>query len=158
MTSMPRRSLALALVLAPLCMAFTPFSTVTNVCPTCPPPSSADVVVLKSGQRVACNVVAQNADYYTLRWHGEVRSAEKAEVEKVEWHGAHPNLQAKDQVRTTGGVVLDGKIVDEQAGRFLVIDMNGLKYIVWADQLKDAHKAGTRYTLPAAPTVLGAGT
>jgi hypothetical protein len=155
---MPRRSLAAALVVAPLCTAFTPFSTVGNVCPTCAPPSAADVVVLTSGERIACNVVAQNADYYTLRWHGEVRSAEKAEVAKIEWHGAHPNLQAKDQIRTKSGVVLDGKIVDEQAGRFLIIEMNGLKYVVWAEQLKDAHKAGSRYSLPAAPTVLGAGT
>ena len=144
-------SLALVL-LAPLTMAFTPFTAVPNVCPTCAPPSATDVVVLKSGERVTCNVSAHNADYYVLRWHGQVRAVENAEVEKIEWHGAHGNLTAKDQIRVKNGVVLDGKIIEEQPGRLLVLEMNGLKYVVWADLIQDAHKGGSRYTLAPAPS------
>lgn len=154
---MPKPHPLALLLLAPLLLAFTPFTPVPNVCPTCAPPSATDVVVLKSGTRVTCNVVAQNADYYVLRWHGEVRSAEKAEVEKIEWHGAHANLTGKDQIRTKSGVVLDGKIVEEQPGRLLVLEMSGLKYVVWFDLIQDVHKNGGRYTLPPAPTLLGAG-
>ena len=158
MVRMPKLHPLALVLLAPLTMAFTPFSPVPNVCPTCAAPSATDVVVLKSGARVTCNVVAQNADYYVLRWHGEVRSAEKSEVEKIEWHGAHANLATKDQIRTTSGVVLDGKIVEEQPGRLFVLEMSGLKYVVWFGLVKDAHKSGGRYTLPPAPTLLGVGT
>lgn len=144
---------ALVLLAAPLLAAFTPFASGKTVCATCPPPSGADVVVLKGGERVWGSVTAKNADYYVVRRNGEVRAAELTEVDKIEWHGglAPGALTSKDQIRTKGGVVLDGKLVEEEPGRYLVIEMASVRYVVWMEQIRDVHKLGNRYTPKPAP-------
>lgn len=136
----------------PVLAGFTPFSEVVNVCPKCPQ-GKRDLVSLTAGTKVACSVVAQNNDYYVVARHGEYRAVEKGEVSSVKWRGegGAATLGTGDQILTKGGVVLHGAIVEEQAGRYLVIQVGSLKHVVWVSQIKSAHKGGKPYEVPQAP-------
>lgn len=131
----------------PFVVAMKPFGDVKTVCATCSVPASWDTVVMKSGTRLPCIVVAKNADYYVLKRYGELRAAELDEVTRVEWHGGStPSaLASQDQLRLANGTVLTGKIVAEEPGRWLQLEMGTRTYVVWQTELKDAHKAGVRY-------------
>jgi len=144
-----RKSIAILLLLLPAGMGFTPFTEVTNVCPACPQ-GKRDLITLTSGTKVACSVVAQNSDYYVVARHGEYRAVEKSEVSSVKWRGegGAATRGTGDQILQKNGVVLHGAIVEEQAGRYLVIQVGSLKHVVWVGQIKSAHKGGKPYEIP----------
>jgi len=128
-------------VLLPFLAAFKPFTETTNVCPSCAG-TSPQVVVLKIGARIPCEVVAQNDDFYVLRWHSEYRAADRSEVDKIEWKGTNPaSLPLSDQIRDRDGFVYQGKII-EQNERYLVIEGDGFRHTLWIPQIRDVHKAG----------------
>lgn len=148
---MTTRTLAGLLALLPaslLLCGFTPFTSVTNVCPSCDKPKS-DVVVLRSGTRVRCSVVAQNTDYYVIERFGEYRAVTKNEASSVEWKGkgGPANLGTGDQILLKNGVVLHGAIIEEVKGRYFSIQVGTLKHIVWVSQIQSVHKAGNPYPL-----------
>jgi len=125
----------------PLLAAFTPFTETPNVCPSCAV-SSAHVVVLKSGDRIPCEVVAQNDDFYVLKWHSEYRAAERSEVDKIDWKGTDPaSLPSGHQIRDRDGVLYHGKIIDRN-DRFLIIEGDGFRHTVWIPQIRDVHRGG----------------
>jgi hypothetical protein len=140
-----------ALSAAPLLAGFTPFAAITNVCPQCPQLGKRDVVTFTSGAKVPCTVVAQNSDYYVLARNGELRAALKTEVSSITWRGegGAASLGTGDQILLQNGVVLHGAIVEEQAGRLIVIQVGTLKHVVWHSQVKSVHKAGKPHTLEA---------
>ncbi len=144
-----RQTIAILIAALPFTLGMTPFTEVTNVCPGCPQ-GKRDIVALTSGTKVACTVVAQNNDYYVVARHGEYRAVEKNEVSSVKWRGegGAATLGTGDQILTKSGNVLHGAIVEEQAGRFLVIQVGTLKHVVWLSQIKSAHKGGKPYDLP----------
>ena len=142
-----KRSLLLAAL--PLCLllwGFIPFTAVTDVCPTCPK-AKTDVVVLTTGERVACSVVAQNDHFYVLEYYGEYRAALRSEVSSVEWkdpNGASA-IGTGDQLLTTTQILYHGSIVKEESGRYFVIQVGNLQHTVWANQVTNAYKGGKPY-------------
>jgi len=144
---MSRLRLGTLLALLPLLAGFTPFTQVTNVCPACRRPQT-DVVQLTSGEQIACRVVAQNDDYYVLQRNGELRAAFKSEIASLKWKGGAgaASLGTGDQILQQNGVVLHGAVLQEQAGRYYVIQVGTIKHTVWASQVKSVHKAGKRVT------------
>ena len=131
----------LACAVLPFLAAFKPFTETTNVCPSCAGPSP-HLVVLKTGDRIPCEVVAQNEDFYVLRWHSEYRPADRSEVDKIEWKGTDPaSLPLTDQIRDRDGFVYQGKIIDQNE-RYFVIEGDGFRHTLWIPQIRDVHKAG----------------
>lgn len=143
-------SLSAALMLC----GFTSFTPVRNVCPKCPKTRKADVVVLNTGMRVECSVLAQNNDYYVLQRYGELRAALKSEVKTVEWQNKTPsaNLTVGDQILTTNNVVYHGTVTGEQKGRYFEIQVGTLKHLVWYSQVKSVHRGGVPYQFRLAAT------
>ena len=149
-----KRSLILAAL--PLCLllwGFIPFTPVTNVCPTCPK-AKTDIVVMVTGQSVVCSVVAQNDHFYVLEYFGEYRAALKTEVSKVEWKD--PNGAAAigtgDQLLTRNNILYHGSIVQEEPGRFFIIQVGNLQHTIWSSQVQNAYKGGTPYAFVGGPT------
>ncbi len=131
----------LACAALPFLAAFKPFTETTNVCPSCAV-TSTHVVVLKNGDKIPCEVVAQNDDFFVLRWHSEYRAAERSEVDHVEWRGTDPaSLKLTDQIRDRDGVVYQGGII-EQNDRYFVIEGDGFRHTVWIPRILDVHKSG----------------
>lgn len=144
-----RTKKSLILAALPLCLllwGFIPFTPVTNVCPTCPR-AKTDIVVMTTGQKVACSVVAQNDHFYVLEYFGEYRVALKTEVSQVEWKD--PNGAAAigtgDQLLTANNILYHGSIVKEEPGRYFVIQVGNLQHIIWANQVQNAYKGGKPY-------------
>ncbi len=148
-----RRATVIAIFpLALFLWGFVPFTTVQSVCPTCPQ-AKADVVVLKNGQKVTCNVLARNDAYHVLEWRGEYRAVANIAVEKVEWKdpAGASRLVTADQVLTKGSVLYHGAIVQEQPGRLFVIQVGNNQHVIWYSQIHSVHKRGTLYPLPQSP-------
>ena len=130
----------------PFLAGFTHFTETNNVCPSCKIPSR-DVVVLKGGERLPCEVIAENQDYYILLWHAEYRAADKSEVGSIEWDGGKVrSVTSSDQVRDTSGFVYNGKL-SEHNERFLTISDGPLTHTIWLPFVKDAHQGGQRLHL-----------
>jgi hypothetical protein len=138
----------LALPLLPALWGFTPFTPVRNVCPRCSGPKT-DVVKLTSGATLACTVVAQNDTYYVVSKFGELRALGKHETISIKWAsgGGGPKPGVGDQVLLRNGVVLNGSVVDEQAGRYLVVQVGSSRHVVWFSQIQSLHKAGKEQPL-----------
>ncbi|MCC6747450.1 MAG: hypothetical protein IT371_07320 [Deltaproteobacteria bacterium] len=145
MSSRSLRALLFLVPLSALSAGFTPFSPITSVCPKCPAPNE-DVVVLLSGVRVPCRVVAHNRSYYILERLGEVRAVKKREVGQVVWRGSEqPVLQTADQVILKNGVVLHGSIVEEEKARFFVVQSGSRRLVAWVSQIAAVYKQGEAY-------------
>ena len=142
-------SLTAALMLC----GFTSFTPVKNICPTCPKTQKVDVVLLTTGLRLECSVLARNNDYYVLERYGELRAALKSEVKSIEWKNktAPPNLTVGDQILTTNNVVYHGTVTGEQKGRYFEIKVGTRKHLVWYSQVKSVHRGGQLYQFRAAP-------
>ncbi len=147
-----KRSLFLAIL--PLCLllwGFVPFTPVTDVCPTCPK-AKTDVVVMLTGLKVPCSVVAQNAHFYVLEWYGEYRVALKTEVSKIEWkdpNGASA-IGTGDQLLTKNNILYHGSIVKEEPGRYFVIQVGNLQHTIWHSQVQNAYKGGQPFAVAGA--------
>lgn len=142
------RELCLALLLGSLALfvlsGFRPFTPVKDVCPTCKRGKS-DVVVLVSGARIRCKVIAQNADYYVIAYLGEYRFVAKTHVSSVEWKTSESHVrQSGDQVILKNGLVLHGRIVEINAGRFVRLTMGKYTYIAWKAQTEAVYRAGKK--------------
>jgi hypothetical protein len=140
---MYRRCLFLLLPLPLILWGFTPFTSVTTVCPACAT-KSADDIVLSSGEKLRCKVVAQNDEFYVLSRNGEYRAMEKARVSRVNWKaGRGPtNFGVGDQILTKSGIVFHGSIVEEKAGRYFVIQVGALNHLVWTSQIESLFRGG----------------
>lgn len=137
----------LVLPLLPALCGFTPFTPVRNVCPRCPKPKT-DVVKLASGATLACTVIAQNDSYYVVSQFGELRPLGKHETISIKWaSGSGPRPGVGDQVLLKKGVVLHGSVVEEQAGRYLVVQVGSARHVVWFSQIQSLHKAGKEQSL-----------
>jgi hypothetical protein len=101
-------------------------------------------VTLASGQRIPCSVMAQNSNYYVISRYGELRALEKSEVTAVKWKNPTEaqSLGTGDQILTKTGVVLHGAILDQQQGRYFIIQVGAFKHTVWSSQIQSVHKAG----------------
>ena len=136
----------LILAALPFLAGFKHFSETNNVCPSCKIPSR-DVVVLKGGVRVPCEVVAENQDYYVLYWHSEFRAADRSEVASIEWEGGKVrSVTSADQIRDTSDLVYSGKLTDKNE-RFLTISEGQISHTIWMPFVKDAHQQGQRLKL-----------
>jgi hypothetical protein len=144
----------LVLVLAAVALAgFTPFTEVQNVCPTCEHPEYRDIVVLREGGNVWCNVVADNDEYYVLERHGELRAAQKSEVRKVEWgrgRGAE-SVGAGDQILLKNNVLYHGTILSEDPGTSFLIETPNGKQKPAVSAIASVHKAKRAYSFKLAP-------
>jgi hypothetical protein len=135
---------AAVLVAALALCGFTPFTEVRNVCPRCPGPE-ADRVVLKSGAELACKVVAQNVDSYIVERFGELRAVNKQQVASLKLREQVKVDESADQVVLKSGVVFSGRLVDEDKGRFFVVEMAGRRYVAWISTVRAVYKAGERH-------------
>ena len=142
------RCLLLVVALA-LLSGFVRFTPVKNVCPKCPRPKQ-DVIVLLSGERVWCRVVSQNSDYYVIRRHGELRAVKKTDVSSVEWQtNESASSSSGDTVLLKSRHVFHGTIVQEVAGRYLVLQAGTLKFYLWLSEIDAIYRGGKRYNPPA---------
>lgn len=157
-TRLPRwRLMLVGLPLLLLQLGFTPFTPVTSVCPTCA--VMADEITLTSGTRVFCRVVAMNDDYYVVSSHGELRLVQKSEITSLKWKDKHGavNVAIGDQVLLKDGSVRHGAIVEEQQGRYLVMQVGAMKHILWYTQIQSVHRAGKLQPPSGGPTTPPAG-
>lgn len=138
--------LVLVALAALLLSGFTPFTAVTNVCPSCKRPRS-DVLVLTGGTKVWGDVVAQNDDYYVVERYDEYRAVRKSAVASMELEGkAGPaNIGTGDQILLNNGIVLHGAILEEQKQRYFIIQVGTLKHAAWVSQIKSVHRGGKPY-------------
>ncbi len=141
----------LLLPLLPALFGFTPFTTVSNVCPSCPK-RKTDEVKLTSGLTLACKIVAQNDSYYVVTRFGELRAVMRNEIASIKWadESKGAQLSTGDQVLLKNGVVLHGSIVEQQPGRLLVIQVDSSRHIVWFGQIDKLHRNGQQQELGAA--------
>ncbi|MBW2730740.1 MAG: hypothetical protein JRH20_00015 [Deltaproteobacteria bacterium] len=131
---------------------FTPFTSVSNVCPKCKAAPTFDEVALLGGKKVLANVVAQNSDYYVVERFGELRMLKKSKVSAVAWRDEGPRkLATGDQILLKSGVVFHGGIASEQKGRFFVIQVGERNHMIWNSQIEAVYRGGNLYTLPVAP-------
>ena len=65
-------------------VGFRPFSSVADVCPSCPKRAS-DELTLTDDSKVRAKVVAENDDFFVLSRYSEVRALPKTSVQSVEW-------------------------------------------------------------------------
>lgn len=141
-----------------LLFGFTPFTSVSNVCPKCTTGPKFDEVALLAGKKVAANVIAQNSDYYVVERFGELRMIKKGDVSAVEWKDKGPRkLAAGDQILLKSGVVFHGAITEELKGRLFVIRVGERTHQVWNSQIQAVYRGGNLYTLPPAPAKPKAG-
>jgi hypothetical protein len=145
------RSLILLLLAAPLA-GFADFTEVQSVCPTCEHPTK-DIVVLKSGATVWCNVVAENDDYWVLERFGELRAAFKSEVSSVRWgHGrSASSLEPADQILLTNDVVYNGTVQGEEPGIRFIIQTPLQKQTPSVRLIRSVHKAKHAIDFQKAP-------
>jgi len=135
------------LAVALLTSGFKPFTQVRNVCPTCKSPPTFDTVVLLTGGKIRCDVIAQNTDHYVLQRFGELRMVKKSDVSSVEWKAkTPPTLTKGDQILLHSGSALHGAIVAEQKGRYFVIQVGTHKLTVWVGLIQAVYKNGAAYT------------
>ncbi|MCA9669241.1 MAG: hypothetical protein KC503_26780 [Myxococcales bacterium] len=136
--------LSLAVASFVLLSGFRPFTPVKDVCPTCKRPKS-DVVVLVSGARIRCRVVAQNADHYVITYLGEWRSVAKTQVSSVEWKTSEASVtQSGDQVLLKNGLVFHGTITLIEKGRFVRVTMGKHNYVCFKAQVEAIYRAGKK--------------
>lgn len=135
--------LAAALGVLLLGGGFKPFPVVKNVCPTCKGKPSFDTVVLTTGAKIECDVIAQNSDYYVLQRFGVLRMVKKTDVSSVEWKSKDPpKLATGDQVLLHSGLALHGTINTVQKGRFIEIRSGKHMHIAWVSQIQVAYQGG----------------
>ncbi len=145
--------LAAALGVLLLGSGFKPFPVVKNVCPLCKGKPSFDTVVLTTGAKIRCDVIAQNSDYYVLERFGVLRMVRKTDVSSVEWKSnTPPKLATGDQVLLHSGLALHGTIYTVQKGRFIEIRSGKHMHTVWVSQIQAAYQGGKALTFKASPT------
>ncbi len=116
------RILAILLVLSTSAVAYAdapgysnptlvPFTSVQDVCETCPTPPHFDTIKLRSGKTVRAYVAAQNPDFYFLVRFGEFRAVGRPRVASIAKNPAHDKLPAyPDQILFKDGTVLGGTL------------------------------------------------
>ena len=125
----------------PFLAAFKPFTETNNVCPSCAV-ASPHLVVLKSGDRIPCEVVAQNDDFYVLRWHSKYRPADRFEVSRRSTgRDTIPTRSLVPQTAIGMASCIRASIID-QTERYFVIEGDGFRHTLWIPQIRDVHKAG----------------
>ena len=103
------------------------------------------MVVLVSGARIRCRVVAQNADHYVITYLGEWRSVAKTQVSSVEWKTSEASVtQSGDQVLLKNGLVFHGTITLIEKGRFVRVTMSKHNYVCFKAQVEAIYRAGKK--------------
>lgn len=142
---------AATLLVAGTAAAYTPFTSVNNVCPTCTQPK-ADVLTTNDGATIRGSVLAENSSFYVFFRYGEIRAIPKNEVQKIEWaNGTKPGgLTNFDQIVLKSGHVMSGTIVDnkEKPALFQIKSSKGeLTYVVFKSQVAKIFKSGSESSL-----------
>lgn len=128
--------------------AFEPFTSVTNVCPTCEQ-AKADVVNLTNGDTIRGSVVGENPAFYVVVRYHEARAIPRAEVKSIDWStGSKPSsVTSSDQILLKNGVVFSGTIVEDKTKPPLFqlkSNWSGQSYIVFKEQVQEAYRSGTK--------------
>ncbi len=127
---------------------FRPFSTVEDVCPTCPK-RAEDTITLDNGTKVKARIVAENDDYLILSRYGEVRVLPKSRLMSVDWanNSARSGLTSQDQIVLGNGHVITGNIIEEnsETGLYrLQSSLNQQIYVVFAKEAEAIYKGGSK--------------
>lgn len=139
---------SLIILIALPAFAFEPFTSVTNVCPTCEQ-DPADVVTLNDGQQIRGKVVGENPSFYVVVRYNEARAIPRGEVQGIEWESGSkpPSVTGSDQILMKNGVVFSGTIVEDKdrpALFQLKSNWTDQSYIVFKNQVKEAYRSGTK--------------
>ncbi|TXD31615.1 hypothetical protein FRC96_20860 [Lujinxingia vulgaris] len=126
--------------------SFRDWSDVSSVCPSCDAVTT-DVLQLTSGQEIQGNVVAINADFYTVERFGEIRTVPASQVSAVNWKdGSQPaGIDALDQIVLNNGHVLTGElVVENEAPAYMQLRSatNDATFTVFATQAAAVYRAG----------------
>lgn len=126
--------------------SFRDWSDVSSVCPSCDAVTT-DVLELTSGQEIQGNVVAINADFYTVERFGEIRTVPASQVSAVNWKdGSQPaGIDALDQIVLNNGHVLTGElVVENEAPAYMQLRSatNDATFTVFATQAAAVYRAG----------------
>ena len=137
---------ALSAFVAVDAVAYTPFTVVNNVCPTCTQPK-ADVATMSDGTKIAGQIIGENNVFYVMLRFGEVRALPKNEVQAIEFsQGSKPsNLSSRDQIVLKSGHVLNGTISEdkEAPALFQLKASNGdMTFVVFKSEVSKVYRAG----------------
>jgi hypothetical protein len=133
---------------------FEPFSEVESVCPDCELPDM-DTVELSSGEKIRCQIVAANDDFWVIERYGEVRAIPDSRVTSKSYAdgGAPSDLRSQDQIVLENGHVLTGAIVDEsdEPGHFqLKSSVGDSSFVVFKKQARAMYRDGSKATVETA--------
>ena len=107
-------ALALLVPATALALEFRPFFDHPNVCPGCQP-GRFDKLRLTDGREGQAWIVAENAVFFLLERHGELRALPRARVAGVTAASdpRPPAGEHRDQILFKGGHLVSGRIVAE---------------------------------------------
>ncbi len=130
--------------------ALQPFTTVKDVCPTCPK-KATDVVTLRNDTKITGQVIAENQAFVVIARYGELRMVPVVRIKSMTWAtgNAPSNLTSQDQLLLKNGHVLTGTIIEEKAkpGLFrLQASSSRQTYVVFKAQVAQAFRGGQPYT------------
>lgn len=142
---------AIAVCVSLPAFAWEPFTTVTNVCETCPQ-EPADVVTLTNGTKIRAQVVGENPAFYVVVRYTEARAIPKGEVQGIEWaNKTRPSaVTNSDQIRLKNGVVFSGSIVDDKAKPALFQIKSSFldqTHIIFKSEVAEAYRSGVKVNL-----------
>lgn len=134
--------------------SFEPWSDVSQVCPTCEPPS-ADEIELTDGETVEGIIRAINPEFYTVTRFGEVRTIPADDVEDVDWkRGEQPDgLEERDQIVLENGHVLTGEItIENERPPYYELESSYLdhSYTAFKSQIEMVFMDGEEYDFESA--------
>lgn len=126
--------------------AYTPFTVVNNVCPSCTQPKS-DVATMSDGSKISGQIIGENNAFYVMFRFGEVRALAKNEVQAIEFaNGVKPsNLSSGDQIVLKNGHVLNGSITEdkESPALFQLKASNGdMTFVVFKSEVSKVYRSG----------------
>jgi hypothetical protein len=127
-------------------LAYTPFTVVNNVCPSCTQPKT-DVATMSDGSKVAGQVIGENNSFYVMLRFGEVRALPKMEVQAIEFaNGSKPaNLASFDQILLKNGHVLSGSVTEDKdaPALFQIKASHGdMTFVVFKSEVSKLYRAG----------------
>ncbi len=143
---------SLLLVASPgagLAQTLKPFSKVPSVGPSRTP--GYDKIVLKNGETVLAQVVAENPMFYVLERFGEYRAVGKDQVASLERNKDLKREEGHvDQILCKNGHVLSGKIVTERPDGMVEMKQanQSVSQGVWKSEIVAIFKDGKK-TFPA---------
>lgn len=129
-------------------LGFTPFTKIEGVvCEDCPIPGY-DMMHMTDGTKHPVRILAKLDEFYIVERFGEYRTVELEAVERTEMNGERAEFNRLDVVITTSGYVVAGKIIEDQAGRFVRIapwNATTAPVEIWYTQIERVYKGERRH-------------